>query len=601
MTLKNLSSMLQNESSTPQGWKEGAYSEAWNRAKKILSQNRDDDDWSKYQGDPVRFCREALGDEFTQDVVNVINSVNVNSITIARSANSVGKSFAAARIAIYFLKCFTDAQVWLTAAPPERNLRDILWAHILDVKTRKPSLFAEFNDRRMKIVRRFNSLSFLEGVSIPMQGTAAVREAKFSGKHAPHLIFIVDEGDAVPEEVYKGIESCMTSEYVRLLVLFNPRAPTGIIYEMEKKGLANVVELSALRHPNVITGKDVIPGAVSRGVTVRRINEWTRPLSEDEDIAAAKREESGDPDKTIFSVPKYLENSVAVSTSGNKFDPLPMGRRKILEDGFYYMVLGQYPGIGSKQLIADSWIDDAVNRRKNYVALYGEIPPPGILPVIGADIAEFGGDNNCACIRYGGFVAQFRVWAGLDPDQSADKLVEIHLEVNADTSKIDGMGVGSGVAPRMVRTGRDKGYDISAWSVKVSEKPSKMTHTELGEFYSMRDEMAWRCREWLRLDPTAMLPDDPMLKEELKALEYDYFGGGKIKLVEKKVLRERLKRSPDRADSLMMSFAPFERALVVTVEEQKEIMGATRNTGEESLDEWRKRQDKALLEMAQRM
>ena len=38
----------------------------------------------------------------------------------------------------------------------------------------------------------------------------AVREAKFSGKHAPYLLFILDEGDAIGDEVYRGIESCMS-------------------------------------------------------------------------------------------------------------------------------------------------------------------------------------------------------------------------------------------------------------------------------------------------------------------------------------------------------------------------------------------------------
>lgn len=456
-----------------------------------------------------------MGDTFTEDVEKMIASVRDNAITIARSGNGVGKSFSAARLGVFFLICFPDSQVWLTAAPPERNLKDILWAHILDIKQRKPKVFSGFSDRRLKIQR--SALSFIEGVSIPMQGTSAERESKFSGKHSPHLIFIVDEGDAVPEEVYKGIESCMSSEYVRLLILFNPRSPSGIIYEMEKRGKANVVELSAFRHPNVITGRDVIPGAVSRNVTVRRINEWTRPLSEDETNAAIKKEEGGTLDENLFDVPDFLVGATAVGTNGSEYPPLPAGKRKVMESAFLYMVLGRYPGIGSKQLIADIWIDAAVTRWKNYVALNGERAPAGVRPVLGADIAEFGGDNNCCAIRYGGYVPHLKVWGGLDADLSADLLLKIYLDVNAETAKIDGLGVGSVVAPRMVRLGRERGVDISAWSVKASEKPSKMTRTDIGEFYSMRDEIGWRTREWLRSDPTAMIPPDPMLIEELKS------------------------------------------------------------------------------------
>ena len=114
-------------------------------------------------------------------------------------------------------------------------------------------------------------------MTIPASGTPAQREAKFSGKHAPNLLFIIDEGDAVPDEVYKGIESCMTGGHARLLIMFNPRAEIGEPSRMERDGRASVVHLSAFSHPNLIQGKDVIAGAVTRETTVRRINQWCRP------------------------------------------------------------------------------------------------------------------------------------------------------------------------------------------------------------------------------------------------------------------------------------------------------------------------------------
>lgn len=124
--------------------------------------------------------------------------------------------------------------------------------------------------------------SFISGVTIPSSGTEAQREAKFSGKHAPYLLFIIDEGDAVPDEVYRGIESCMSGGHARLLVMFNPRNQSGEVHRMERDRRANVVKLSAFSHPNVLTGEDQIPGAVTRETTIRRINQWCRPLAEDE-------------------------------------------------------------------------------------------------------------------------------------------------------------------------------------------------------------------------------------------------------------------------------------------------------------------------------
>jgi len=83
--------------------------------------------FSDYQNDPVGFGTEVLGETYIDDVKAVMESVRDNPITIAKSANAVGKSHGAARIAVWFYKCFPGAQVYTTAAPPESNLRRILW------------------------------------------------------------------------------------------------------------------------------------------------------------------------------------------------------------------------------------------------------------------------------------------------------------------------------------------------------------------------------------------------------------------------------------------------------------------------------------------
>lgn len=482
---------------------------------------------------------------------------NPRGLFLAEHYTVTHNSFAAARIGLAFYLTWPDAQVYITAAPPERNLTDNIWAHIAHIQYKKPAIFSGHHTSRMKISR--HKLSFIEGVTIPTTGTKEERQAKFSGRHAPHLLFIVDEGDAVPEEIFLGIESCMSSEYVRLLILFNPRAPQGIVFEKARTSKAKVVEISAFSHPNVAQGIDVIPGAVSREVTVRRINEWTRPLAFEEKS-----------DNDCFEVPEFLVGCTAQSQDGTPFPPLQAGWRKVVNAEFWYMVLGKYPPQGSSQLIAQEWVDAAINRRKNYVAIYGDIPPANIRPILGIDCAEYGGDNNLCCARYGGFVGQLRRWAGLDADQNSDYAWKLYKEYDAASVMVDALGVGASVAPKMSRLSVEEkwrspstGEPAVIFGVKVSEKPSKMTSSDLGDFFSIRDEIYWRVREWLRLDPTAMLPDDKLLKEELLALTYDNVTlNGKIKVVSKDKLRDQLKRSTDSADGLALTFAPFERATV---------------------------------------
>ena len=486
----------------------------------------------QYQNDPIGFGEQVLGESFTDEVKILMESVRDNPVTVAQSANATGKTHAAARIAIWWFKCFLESQVYSAAAPPESNLKKLLWGEIGGTVEKHPDLFKNDTVTNLHIAR--SAQSFLTGVTIPMSGTEAQREAKFSGKHSPHLLFILDEGDAIPDEVYRGIESCMSGGHARLLVMFNPRAELGEAYRMIRDGRANVVKLSAFNHPNVITGQDVIPGAVTRETTIRRINEWCRPLAESEQI-----------DGECFKLPAFLESLTARSQSGQEYPPLNPGYYKIMEPAFSYMVLGQYPAQGSKQLISREWVAKARSRWDIYVAEHGERPPEHTSATMGLDIGEFGSDANVACFRYGGYVERLIPWGGVDTVITGDRAISEYKGRKVSMVNADATGVGAGLAPHMQRSG------CHAQPVKVASSPTEKT--ELGEFQILRDQLWWACREWLRTDTGAMLPPDELLLEELSTPTYEVVNG-KVRVMKKETMRELLKRSPDRADALCLTF-----------------------------------------------
>lgn len=461
-----------------------------------------------------------------------MESVRDNPVTIAKSANATGKTHAAARIALWFYKCYEEVQVYTGAAPPESNLKKLLWGEIGSLAEKHPDLFKSDNIKSLHISK--SAQSFLTGVTIPSSGTESQREAKFSGKHSPHLLFILDEGDAIPDEVYRGIESCMSGGHARLLIMFNPRAEAGEAYRMERDGRANVVHLSAFNHPNVKQGKEIIKGAVTRETTIRRIHEWCRPLVDGEPV-----------DGECFELPEFLVGQIGKGQNGAEYPPLTAGWYKIMEPAFSYMVLGQYPAQGSKQLISKEWIAKARSRWDAHVARHGEIPPENTFAVMGQDVGEFGTDSNASCFRYGGFVERLVTWGGVDPIVTGDRATAEYSCRRVTRVNVDATGVGAGVAPHMQRGG------CSATSVKVASSPTQKT--ELGEFYILRDQLWWACREWLRTDSGAMLPPDELLIEELQTPTYEVVNG-KIKVMNKKTMRELLKRSPDRADALCLTF-----------------------------------------------
>jgi hypothetical protein len=508
----------------------------------------------KYQDDPVGFGEKVLGEYYTDDIKRVMESVRDNPVTIAKSANGVGKTHSAARIAIWFYKCFPDSQVYTTAAPPYRNLQTLLWGEIMSVVEKHKDKVLPY-DRLRNLHISMGAKHFITGVAIPTSGTSKEREAKFSGKHAPYLLFIVDEGDAVPDEIYDAIESCMSGGEFRLLIMFNPRFKGGPVYYKEKRNLANVITLSAFDHPNVITGKDVIPGAVNQVTTIRRIHNWSRPLHPNEKVEA-----------DCFEVPEFLVGKEVTGLDGIIKPPLQAGFRKIEQPELSYMVLADYPAQSEMQLISQTWIDKARSNYDLYVAKFGELPPENVQPVLGVDIAELGIDYNTACLRYGSYVAPLKAWNGIDPDDSATKTYTLYVENNAKIAMVDGTGVGAGVAPRVARIGREENRDdVRTVSVKSASAPSRVIKVEEGEFYMLRDQLWWSVREWLKNDPNAMLPNDPFLLEELAAPTYKKDLRGKIRVTDKDTLRDVLRRSTDRADALCLTFAPFERAKVIGI------------------------------------
>jgi hypothetical protein len=531
-------------------WAREMYKEAWDEAKKRANLNL----LSEYQKDPVRFGNEVLGHHYYSDVENLMQSVIENPITIAKSANAVGKTYSAADIAIFWFLVYDDAEVYVTAAPPLENLKNLLWGEMLFTVRHKPDVFKKFSIKELEVKR--HDKSAIHGVTIPMTGSSEEREARFSGKHSAHLLFIVDEGDAVPIEVYRGIESCMSGGLARLLIMFNPKAQAGPVYQMELDQKAKIINLSALRHPNVITGEDIIPGAVTRETVVRRINQWSRPLIEGEEPTDVRK----------FDVPDFLVGAVALSLQGIPYPPLPEGTRVIMESALSYMVLGRYPEQGENQLINADWIKLARERWDKYVAEHGE-KPPEIRPRLGLDVAEFGQDFNAPVLRYGNFVPRIdRIWQGVDPTVSGERAAELCRIYNVDTILVDGTAYGSSIAPQISKLSKRKDYEgiksVHCVSVKVAGKPSPTITSELGEFFQIRDQMWWATREWLRTEE-AMLPPEPMLIEELTTPTYRIDDRGKIHMMDKDTMREKLKRSPNFADALVLTFMPANSARAI--------------------------------------
>lgn len=519
-------------------WRNLPYKSKLKLYERLKQQGNNSNPYSKYENDYLGFCKNELNETFYPDTEELIRSVQDNKITVAISATSTGKTHVAARLAACFYKVH-QGRVYTGAAPPIENLKMLLWGELSKVYHSNDDLFKDDQFTNLHISEPGIDGPFIQGLTIPTTGGEHQREAKFSGKHYKFQLFVIDEGDAVPPEVYRGIEGCLSGGMGRLLIMFNPRDESGYVYDLIESGKANVVHLTAFNHPNVITGEDIFPGAVTRERTVERINEYCRLLNKSET-----------PDNKCFELPDFLVGATAEKKKGVMYPPLEAGYYMVQVSAFWYMVLGQYPAAGEDQLIEKEWITRARLRWDLYVSKFGEIPPKGVRPIMGQDVAEFGADSNVSCFRYGGYVVFPARWSGVDPIVTGNRAAIEYKKRNAEKCNVDSTGVGASVAPTM----KNKG--CNSIRCMVASKPTYKV--DLGEFALLNDQLAWEVREWLRTDDTAMLPPEDKLLKELRILTYKISKKGEIQVLNKDEQKKLLGRSPDDFDALKLTFAPEE-------------------------------------------
>ena len=179
---------------------------------------------------------------------------------------------------------------------------------------------------------------------------------------------------------------------------------------------------------------------------------------------------------------------------------------------------------------------------------------------VGVDVARFGDDKSVITFRQGRVVYQQIVFGQCDVVDVAGRVKDAVNGWGGKVAQIavDTIGIGSGVAD-MLRRDFPKGIvvDVNS-SLRMSD----------GQNYNLRARM-WRdLREYLKNG--AALPNDSDLATELSALQYEY-RGGELLLESKDDAKRRGVKSPDRADSLALTFAYPVRESGAAVQHQAHV------------------------------
>lgn len=196
-------------------------------------------------------------------------------------------------------------------------------------------------------------------------------------------------------------------------------------------------------------------------------------------------------------------------------------------------VKGLFPRVGSQQFISSELVDESMSLPKTV--------DEGAL-VMGVDVARFGDDRTVISWRKGRDARVYPIedFKGLDTMQVVREVINRANMRHPRVIFVDEIGIGAGVVDRLKQLG------MPVMGVNVAKKSRKEG------FGNRRIELYANMREWL-VDG-GVLPDDKELREELTAIEYKYNGQNQF-LEKKEEMKKRGLRSPDKADSIALTFA----------------------------------------------
>jgi len=207
------------------------------------------------------------------------------------AATGVGKSYLAAAISLWFVDVYrkiVDPQgnvidpggLVITVATKESQLRSVLWKEIgkfEEIFTRMNPK-ANFMDLKLRMDEtRADKESW--GIFGQTASVGADEESStaFQGYHSPHMLFILDEVPGIHPAILEAIDNTAIGGHNMRLFLGNPTSVTDTLHQFCQHPDTEHIRVAALDHPNIVYGREVVPGAVTKGSISRRMKKYDDP------------------------------------------------------------------------------------------------------------------------------------------------------------------------------------------------------------------------------------------------------------------------------------------------------------------------------------
>lgn len=565
---------------------------------------------SEYQRDPVRWAVDKLGipehtirwshnggyarhewDGTPDPLAAMADSLVAWRNVGCESGTTTGKSFFVAILILWFLACHEDARVF-TFAPKEDQLKLFIWMEIRKLWLRFSAHFptATLHDLTLRMRGGQDEGWAAHGYAVGV-GANEQSATRAQGMHAQHMLLVYEETPGIPQAVLEAGANTSTAPHNLRLAIGNPVSQQDALHVFCGKPRTDHIRISALDHPNVVTGNpDLIPGAVSQ----QSIDD--------------RREEYGETDPMFLSrvrgiSPEQAANAL-IRLEWLKASAARWAARAMVSPGLsqFARFSKGFPPVPSAEvsentgLYTDELVIERETRSANQTQVehYRAIKAPAVRPIAlkvtgkGVDVANSEhGDPASVCDFSGNAVVRLVTFSC--PDGNALGR-QVKLEMDADGLDpnrvgIDGIGVGAGTVNELrrlrapVRDLQSGGAAIPMVELLPDGKRYEWTG-DVNRFNNLRSQIQWQLREDFRkgvIDVPGRIGCP--LWEELTAGTFTDFP--KIAVEPKKEVRARLGRSTNELDSLTYANWVRARAFVAPVVEQQQgkSLGWSAKTG----------------------
>lgn len=475
----------------------------------------------KYRENPVGYCREILGVEPWYMQCQILEAMVEHPRGAVKSGHKIGKSDVIAMASSWVYSSFDDAMALMTSTTA-RQVDAILWLAFRKMHARSGKCVAcKLEDPYDRTIGRPCPHSAIIPEKPAGLARTGLRSADFrsvmgftareaeavQGSSGKNLWYFPDEASGIPAVIYEAMEGNRAGG-AKLWMFGNPTKNEGEFYDAfnSKAKHYKTFTVSSELTPNVVEGREVIPGLATK--------EWVEE----------KKEEWGE-DSPLYKV--RVKGEFAEKEEGKIFSVHTISQAELRWHEINF--------------VPDEKAVDRIARIRSLGRLF-----------LGIDLAGATGtgDDEFFAFRRGPFIYELTKQPAFTEEGRLSAVLAVlerdRMPLEKPVVVIDRGGeIGAKFANHARAYVEDHPGAFELVTINASDAPRSPLI-----YGRMRDELTANYEKWLRNG--GGIPEDTKLAAEMHEMEWKEVAG-RLKVTPKPEIKKKLGRSPDRYDACVLS------------------------------------------------